>query len=166
MKTTTKLLIGAAAISATVGIVFATPIINLAAGIVGAGNSPTSLNAHGVAKQTNGDYFNAYFETEGPSSITTTMAGYTEGGQNGWHSHPGFVINTLKAGSIQWYNANCDLTVYYAGDSWVEGSQIHYLRVLGATPVQFVTTYVVGEGMPNRIDQPAPPCAAAAGIDH
>jgi len=60
MKTTTKVLLGAVAASAAVEIVFATPIINLAAGVVGAGNSSVSLSAHGVAKQTNGDYFNAY----------------------------------------------------------------------------------------------------------
>jgi hypothetical protein len=31
---------------------------------------------------------------------------------------------------------------------------------------QFVTTFIVAEGQPNKIDQPAPTCAAALGLDH
>jgi hypothetical protein len=75
------------------------------------------------------------------------------------------VIVTLTKGSIQWYDANCRLTIYNAGDSWMEGSQVHYLRVLGTSAIQFVTTFIVAQGQANRTDQPAPACAAALGLD-
>lgn len=93
------------------------------------------------------------------------MVDYTAGGQNGWHTHPGMVIVTLTKGSIEWYDGNCKLTLYNAGDSWMEGSQLHYFRVLGTSATQFVATFIVAQGQANRIDQPAPPCAAALGLD-
>ena len=111
------------------------------------------------------DRFHVSLETEGPATITTTLVDYTAGVQNGWHTHPGMVIVTLTKGSIQWYDENCKLTIYNAGDSWMEGSQLHYLRVLGTTTTQFVTTLIVAQGQLNRVDQPAPPCAAALGLD-
>jgi quercetin dioxygenase-like cupin family protein len=164
MKTKTKILIGAAMATALAGLASATPQKGVAAGVLAAGTNADSIEVHGVAK-TSGDEFRVSLETEGPSSMTTTMVDYIAGGQNGWHSHPGMVIVTLTKGSIEWYDEKCRLTVYNAGDSWMEGSQLHFLRVLGTTQTQFVTTFIVAQGQPNRIDQPAPKCAAALGID-
>ena len=164
MNIRTKFLMGAVIVTALAGLADATPQKGLAAGVLGVGTNANSTEVHGSAK-TSGDRFHVSLETEGPSTITTTMADYVAGGQNGWHSHPGMVIVTLTKGSIEWYDENCQLTVHNAGDTWMEGSQVHYLRVLGTTQTQFVSTFIVAQGQANRIDQPAPACAAALGID-
>jgi len=164
MKIRTKFLMGAVIVTALAGLADATPQKGVAAGVIGAGTQADSIEVHGSANTT-GDRFHVSLETEGPSTITTTLVDYTAGGQNGWHSHPGMVIVTLTKGSIEWYDENCKLTIHNAGETWMEGSKIHYLRVLGTTTTQFVTTFIVAQGQPNRIDQHAPPCAAALGID-
>jgi hypothetical protein len=57
------------------------------------------------------------------------------------------------------------MTAYKAGDTWSEGSQVHYFKVIGTTGIQLVTTYIISKGSAPRIDQPAPGCAAALGLD-
>ena len=75
------------------------------------------------------------------------------------------MVVTLTAGAIQWYDAECKMTAYKAGDTWSEGSQVHYFKVIGTTGIQLVTTYIISKGSAPRIDQPAPGCAAALGLD-
>jgi quercetin dioxygenase-like cupin family protein len=165
MKGKSKILLGASVVvAALAGFAYATPQKGLAGGVVGAGIQKNSVEVHGSAITT-GEGFHVSLETEGPATITTTLTDYTAGGQNGWHSHPGMVIVTLTKGSIEWYDAECNLTVHNAGDTWMEGSQVHYLRVLGTVTTQFVSTFIVAEGQPNRIDEQAPPCAHALGLD-
>ena len=160
-----KLLVAAAIASTLTGFAFATPQKKVIAPVLGIGTNANDIEVHGAAQTSDGRSFRVSLETEGPTSITTNLGAYAAGGQNGWHSHPGMVIVTLTKGSIQWYDANCKLTVYEAGDSWMEGSQVHYLRVVGPSAVQFVTTFIVAQGQANRIDQAAPACAAALGLN-
>jgi quercetin dioxygenase-like cupin family protein len=166
MKTTkTKLLIGAAAIAITVvGIAFATPIVNLASPLLSVGHHSADIFEGGTAVGENGQPFNAALETEGPATFSTQVAAFAVGGQNGWHSHPGLVAVTLTSGTITWYDENCNPTVYKAGDSWVEGSQIHAFRNTGTKNVQLVAWFITAKGEPLRTDQAAPACAAGLGL--
>ena len=165
MNAKLKTLVGVAIATTFVGLAFATPQKKVVAPILAVGTNANDIEVHGVAKNADGRTFRVSLETEGPTSITTSLGAYASGGQNGWHLHPGMVIVTLTKGSVQWYDANCKLTVYNAGDSWMEGSRTHYLRVLGASAAQFVTTFIVAEGQANRIDQAAPACAAALDLN-
>jgi|ERR1035437_10399940 quercetin dioxygenase-like cupin family protein len=161
MKTKTKLLIGAAAISSViVGLAWATPIFNLAAPVLATGNDNSNIEAHGVF----GD-FKANLTTEGPSTIFVQDVAFSPGGHTGWHSHPGVLTLALIAGTVEWYNGNCELTTYNAGDAWTEGSQLHYFRNVGTVNVHLMATYIIAEGAHPRIDRPAPACAAALGLD-
>jgi quercetin dioxygenase-like cupin family protein len=166
MKTTkTKLLIGVAAIAITVvGIAFATPIVNLVSPLLSVGHQRTDIFEVGTAVEKNGQPFRAVLETDGASSFSTQEAAYGVGGQNGWHSHPGIVAVTILSGTIQWYDENCNPTVYKAGDSWVEGSQIHAFRNIGNKNVQLMAWFVTAKDQPLRIDQAAPACAAGLGL--
>jgi quercetin dioxygenase-like cupin family protein len=83
----------------------------------------------------NGQWFEVRLKSEGPSTISNQDVAYSAGGHNGWHSHPGLVAVTLVSGSIQWFNENCEETTYNAGDSWTEGSQLHYFCVLGTSSI-------------------------------
>jgi quercetin dioxygenase-like cupin family protein len=165
MKTKTKVIIGAAIATALAGLALATPIFNLASPVLATGNDNTWIDEHGAATAANGESFTASLTTQGPSTILIQDAAYSPGGHNGWHSHPGLVMVTLIAGSIQWFDANCKPTFYTAGDSWVEGGQVHYFRVVSTVNVHLMASFVIAQGEPPRTDQPAPACAAALGLD-
>ena len=165
MKIRSKLVIGAAVAGCVVGgLAWGTPIVNLASPILATGNQNADIETHGRF-QTNSGEFRTSLETEGPSSILIQDAAYALGGVNGWHSHPGLVAVTMITGTIQWYDEDCRMTTYKAGDSWTEGSQVHYFRVTGTTGIHLMATFIIAQGSTPRIDQPAPPCAAGLGLD-
>jgi quercetin dioxygenase-like cupin family protein len=165
MKLKSKYIIGAAILGSVIGgLAWATPIFNLASPILAAGDQNANIETHGEYA-TSGGKFKAFLKTEGPSSVLIQDAAYSEGGYNGWHSHPGLVAVTLLTGSIDWYDANCKMTTYKAGDSWTEGSQVHYFKVTGTSSIHLMATFIIAQGLAPRIDQPAPSCAAALGLD-
>jgi quercetin dioxygenase-like cupin family protein len=164
MKTKIKLLIGAAAIVALIGVAFATPIVGLISPLLAVGKQNSDIHARGTALMSNGEHFKVELETEGPSTITIQDGAIAAGGHNGWHSHPGMVVVTLVSGSIEWYDENCVPTVYAAGDSWVEGSQPHAFRVIGTSSIHLMAFFIIAQGQAYRTDLPAPPCAAALGL--
>jgi quercetin dioxygenase-like cupin family protein len=164
MKTKTKLFIGAAAIVAGAGLALATPIVGLVSPLLSVGTQNADLQARGAARTASGERFRVELETEGPSTLSTQAASIAAGGHNGWHSHPGMVVVTVISGSITWYDENCVATDYKAGDSWVEGSQIHAFRVTSSTAVQLMAWFVTAQGQALRTDQPAPACAAGLGL--
>jgi quercetin dioxygenase-like cupin family protein len=164
MKRKTKVVIGVAG-TIIAGLVAATPLINLTSPVVAAGNVSKVLNVHGVAKDLNDkNYFNVFLTTQGPATISSQVASFKPGGENGWHSHPGLVTVTLTQGSIVWYNSNCEATTYNAGDAWAEGSSVHMFRVLGNAAVLIYATFITAQDEPLRTDEPEPPCAAAMGL--
>ena len=165
MKTKAKILIGCAAIAALTGLAVATPILDLTSPLLSAGKQNSDIHEIGTFRLNSGDEFRAVIRTYGPSTISVQEGAYTPGGHNGWHSHPGLVAVTLISGTIQWYNENCEATIYKAGDAWVEGSQHHYFRNIGTTNAQLSAVYITAQGQALRIDQAAPPCAAALGLD-
>jgi quercetin dioxygenase-like cupin family protein len=165
MKTRTKLVIGAAAIGSTlVGLAFATPIVGLATPLFSVGQHAADIKTHGVAATPSGESFEVRLSTDGPSTMSIQDNAISAGGHNGWHSHPGMVAVTLISGSIQWFEENCVETDYNAGDSWTEGSQLHYFRVVGATGIHATAFFITAQGQALRTDEPAPACAAALGL--
>jgi quercetin dioxygenase-like cupin family protein len=164
MKNKTKVLMSAAALAATIGFAYATPIVNLASPLFSAGQHPSDIHTHGAGKTPGGEWFEVKLNSEGPSTISTQDAAYSTGGHNGWHSHPGIVAVTLVSGSIQWFNEDCKQTDYNAGDSWTEGSQLHYFRVVGTASIHLTAFYITAQGAALRTDELAPACAAALGL--
>jgi quercetin dioxygenase-like cupin family protein len=166
MKTRIKAIIGTATIAAAiVGLAYATPIVNLASPLFSVGQHPSDIKTRGVGKTPSGERFEVKLSSEGPSTMSNQDAAYGPGGHNGWHSHPGMVAVTIISGAIQWFNEDCEETDYKAGDSWTEGSQLHYFRVVGATGLHATAFFITAQGAALRTDEPAPPCAAALGLD-
>jgi quercetin dioxygenase-like cupin family protein len=166
MNTKTKLLIGATAIGgAIVSLAYATPIVGLTSPLLAVGAHLANMKTSGSGTTLVGHPFAVSLETDGPASISTQDAAYTVAGVNGWHSHPGMVIVTLISGSIEWFDENCVKTVYQAGDSWTEGSKLHYFRVIGPTGIHLNATFITAHQAPLRTDESAPACAAALGLD-
>jgi quercetin dioxygenase-like cupin family protein len=158
------------------GIAFATPIVGLLTSVILAnGNSTTSdiLVRSRVALppapgQEPGDDDNEWsgiILLHGPTNVQVQSFSYDVNGHTGWHSHPGMLVLTVVNGTIEWYDSNCNKTVYNTGDSFTENTGTHYFRNVGAGPMQGMVTYLLAKGQPRRIDQAAPPCAAALGIN-
>jgi quercetin dioxygenase-like cupin family protein len=163
MKIKTKVIIGVTAIGSVIGgLAWATPIFNLTSPILATGNQDADIESRAEFEPSE---FKAFLKTEGPSTILIQDAAYSPGGHNGWHSHPGVIAVTLITGSIDWFDGDCKMTTYKAGDSWVEGSQTHYFRLTGATGIHLMATYIIAKGSTPRIDQPAPGCAASLGLN-
>jgi len=111
------------------------------------------------------DHWTAKLVTSGPSNFIVQDVVYIPGGHTGWHSHPGILLSSVISGSIEWYDSDCEKHVYNPGDSLTESTQTHYVRNVGTENAHFMVTYVIAKGQPRRIDQPAPSCAAALGLD-
>jgi quercetin dioxygenase-like cupin family protein len=124
---------------------------------------PPVVNGNGEQED---NQWTAKLYTSGPSNIIVQDVVYAPGGHTGWHSHPGILLSSVISGSIEWYDSQCVKHVYNPGDSLTESTQTHYVRnVDTVNNAHFMVTYVIAKAQPRRIDQPAPACAAALGLD-
>ena len=146
------------------GLAWATPVFNLASPVLATGTHNSDIETHGRFETSNGE-FRVSLRTEGPSTVVMQDAAFSPGGHNGWHSHAGMVAVTLVAGSIDWYDEDCKKTSYKAGDTWTEGSQVHYFKSTSPVNLHLFSTFTIAQGSALRIDEPAPGCAAALGLD-
>jgi quercetin dioxygenase-like cupin family protein len=130
-------------------------------------NAQVELGTPGAPepKDPEDDDWSANFSTSGASDFTALQLGYAPGGHSGWHSTSGIVLTTVVSGSIEWYDEKCVLHVYNAGDSFTEDTRSHYLRNVGTVNAQYTSTFIVPHGHALRIDEPAPECAAALGLE-
>jgi quercetin dioxygenase-like cupin family protein len=175
MNIWTRILIGTVAIACcSVGIVLATPIVGLNfANILATGTINTEVLDRakvelppvvGQEKEEDDDW-NVKLTTSGPSNFIVQDVSYFPGGHTGWHSHPGILLITVTEGSIEWYDSNCEKTVYNVGDSLTENTHTHYFRNVGSVNARVMVAYILAKGQPRRIDQPAPACAVALGLN-
>jgi quercetin dioxygenase-like cupin family protein len=173
MNTKTRLSIGAGVIPCIVAVALATPIVGLNFGtILSSGTVNTEVSQHvrvalpvTTGEEQEDSQWTARLFTSGPSNFIVQDVSYAPNGHTGWHSHPGILLVSVIEGSIEWYDANCQRTVYNVGNSLTESTATHYVRNVGSVNAHFMVTYILANGQPRRIDQPAPPCAAALGLD-
>jgi hypothetical protein len=111
MKAKTKALVAITAIASTVGLAFATPIVNLISPLLSSGTHDGDIETRGHYALPDGGWFKVRLKTDGPSTIATQVAAYGVGGVNGWHAHAGMVLVTITSGTIQWFNENCEPTI-------------------------------------------------------
>jgi hypothetical protein len=141
-----------------VGVALATPGV----GIIGApvharGTNAELLNIHSEA--------GIKLKTKSSVDFVTQQITIAAGGTTGWHSHPGPVLVTVKAGALTLVYANdptCAGHTYRAGESFVDrgDENVHTALNLGTTPVELWATYLVpgAAGAPFRLDVPDPGC--------
>lgn len=168
-----KMKLRLATISAAVviaGVALATPTVGLIYNtilVTGTANNELHAHAHVAVPGSDDEGFSAALETEGASNFVVQDAIFSPGGTTGWHSHPGVLLLSLTgdSGPIDWYDAHCVKHVYQPGDSWTEGTRLHDVVNSSSLNAHLVVTYVIAKGMNKRTDQPAPPCAAALGLN-
>ena len=140
------------------GVALATPGVGVISAPVHArGTNADDLNIHSKA--------GIKLKTKNPLDFVTQQITIAPGGTTGWHSHPGPVLVTVKAGALKLVYANdpsCDGRVYKAGESFVDrgDENVHTALSVGPVPVELWATYLVpgAPGVPFRLDAPDPGC--------
>jgi hypothetical protein len=138
------------------GIALATPGIDvLGFPPVARGTHAEPLNVHSKA--------GVKLQTKSSVDFVTQQIVIGPGGSTGWHSHPGPVLVTVKAGALTLVYADdaaCLGRTYGAGESFVDRGDetVHNAFNLGAVNLEFWATYLVpgDPGTPARIDAPDP----------
>ena len=155
-------------------IVRATPTVGVIASVLSSGTFNDEIMTHarvplpppsGVTSDDDPNEWIANLYTNGATSFQVVDVIVAPGGYTGWHHHPALLLNSMISGSVEWYDAQCNRHVYNPGDAWTENTAIHDVRNVGTTNAHFMITYVIANGQPRRIDEPAPACAAALGLE-
>jgi quercetin dioxygenase-like cupin family protein len=147
-----SMVIAIAAIVVATSVALATsPIGQTASNLVtGTLTSITAVNTDRIKLQTKGDVDVAMF--------TVT---YDPSGTSGWHTHPGFIVVTVKSGSVL-RQIGCAAPIQYnAGDTFVESDEQPAGRVSNASasdPAVLQATQLVPHGSPRRVDADEPSC--------
>jgi hypothetical protein len=147
-----------AAVSLIGGTALATPGIGVISAPVHArGTNADELNIHSKA--------GIKLKTKSSLDFVTQTITIAPGGTTGWHSHPGPVLVTVKAGALKLVYANdatCEGRTYTAGQSFVDrgDENVHTALSVGTVPVELWATYLVpgAPGAAFRLDAPDPGC--------
>jgi hypothetical protein len=148
----------AAGFVAVVGTALATPGVGIIAAPV---HARGTVDHSQIVNSKSG----VHLKTKGSVDFATQQIRIAEGGSTGWHSHPGPVLVTVKAGALRLIYADdesCLGTVYEAGDSFIDRGDaiVHIARNVSlVNEVELWATYLVpgDPGTPFRIDAtPAP----------
>ncbi len=82
------------------------------------------------------------------------------GGHTGWHSHPGPVVVLIKSGQMSFYEEDCTLRTYSAGQSFIDKGQGHVHIARNESQSEnlelWATYFDVPPGGAFRIDVPNP----------
>jgi quercetin dioxygenase-like cupin family protein len=118
--------------------------------LLGTLTSITDVNTDRIKLQTKGDV-DVY-------SFTVT---YDPSGTSGWHTHPGFVLVTVKSGAVL-RQIGCATPIQYTvGDTFVESDEQPAGRVSNASSSDSAVlqvTQVVPHGSPRRVEAPDQGC--------
>ena len=108
------------------------------------------------------DKWDLMLKSKGQTDIRVSRVTFArDGGQSGWHSHPGPNLLYVVSGSVTEYDGSdpvCAFKTYKAGDSFGDngGSAVHFVINSGSVPavVMAVAMYPAGAGTRTDRDQP------------
>lgn len=130
---------------------------------IATGTIAENINQHVQAnKNQDGsvDPWQIHLGAQGASDVRVLRADVAAGGHSGWHSHPGVVIGTVKSGSVDLYDANCQKRTVTAGGVFLESDRVHGLITTpGTGAAELWLTFLTKHNAPRRIDEAAPGCA-------
>jgi hypothetical protein len=157
MRRTQKLVLGAfVLLPLLAGVALATPGIGIISAPVWArGTHAEELNVHSKA--------GVKLQTKSPVDFVTQQIRIAPGGSTGWHSHPGPVLVTVKAGALTIVYASdpdCVGRTYGVGESFVDRGDENVHNAFNRTNVELElwATYLVpgAAGSPARLDEADP----------
>jgi quercetin dioxygenase-like cupin family protein len=121
-------------------------------------------NVDGDDNAQHGNHWQVKLATSGVSNFYVQDATIAPGGYTGWHTHPGVLLVTVAAGSVDWYDANCGLHHYNTGDSFTENNEPHDVVNSGTENARLLGAYITKQGAARRAESDAPACAVALGL--
>lgn len=141
------------------GTALATGAVGFTSQLLAQGTTAGSVNfrthSHGHPRQ------KIEFRTKGAVIFRTAQNTIVPGGSSGWHSHPGIVLVTVKAGTVTFYDEDCSSNVYPTGASFVEreGDGPGLARNEGTVEAVVVATFIEFPGTTAfRVDEANPGC--------
>jgi quercetin dioxygenase-like cupin family protein len=82
------------------------------------------------------------------------------GGYSGWHSHPGYGIVAVRAGTVAIYDGDdptCTPRYVSAGEVFTEEpGHVHFVLNEGTVAYEAYATFILPVGVPSRTDAPSP----------
>ncbi len=107
------------------------------------------------------DVWQARLKTQGESRLFVQSNVWQPGGSTGWHTHPGFSLITVTAGTLRVYDGDdpaCAPEEFTIGEGFVDpgGDHAHVIRNEGAVEARTTTVQLIPEGADRRIDAPNP----------
>ena len=82
------------------------------------------------------------------------------GGYSGWHSHPGYGIVAVRAGTVAIYDGDdptCTPRYVSAGEVFTEEpGHVHFVRNEGTVAYEAYATFILPVGVPSRTDAASP----------
>jgi quercetin dioxygenase-like cupin family protein len=147
-------------VAATVGVAVAGTFAAVALGTGALGFTSTPLVTANFNDTIHLNSDRIKFQTKDPTVVRVAAITFDAGGTSGWHHHPGFVIVTVKTGSVTVWKSDCSQRTYGAGSAFIETGDEPGLVTSTSGETGYVT-YVVPNVSPLvfRIDDPAPACA-------
>lgn len=124
--------------------------------------APGALHSEAAGEARDGSKWHLQLKTEGaPSDFVVQDVALAPGGYSGWHSHPGPVLITVKAGTASWYDADCVLHTYTAGMAFIEDAGAnHFVRNESAIEnLRLINTFIIPTGVGTRVEEAPPPCS-------
>lgn len=106
----------------------------------------------------------AEIQTHGATDFYMHHLTLAPGGYSGWHTHPGILIGTVTAGSIDFYDENCQKKTVNTGDVYFESGTVHGIHNAGSVNADIWLSYFIKHDMPRRQDAAAPACAVTTPI--
>jgi hypothetical protein len=107
------------------------------------------------------DLWQARLKTQGQSRLFVQSNVWQPGGSTGWHTHPGFSLIVVTAGTVTIYDGDdpaCTPHEYTVGQGFVDpgGDHSHVIRNEGSVEARTTTVQLIREGAARRIDMPNP----------
>ena len=100
------------------------------------------------------------FQTKDPTVVRVSTVVFGAGGYSGWHHHPGFLIVSVKSGSVTVWGSDCSQKTYGAGSAFVESGDDPGQVTSAGGATNYVTAVVPNVNpLVFRIEDPAPACA-------
>jgi quercetin dioxygenase-like cupin family protein len=132
--------------------------------ILATGVADKSLDQDFTVTNAAGDEWELQLSTSSPSNFYVQDTVVAPAGYSGWHHHPGVLLITVKEGSVDWYDGNCNKTTYTAGQSFTESNELHDLVNPGYVNARLFIAYITMKGEPRRIENDQPVCAQSLGL--
>lgn len=137
----------------------ATPSTSTSTVLAQATVTPIDVTAHN--RTATGTRWRTELETRGMTDGYVVDNKFQPDQSTGWHSHPGPSLIFVVSGSVTNYvsgESGCDGVTYGAGTSFVDagGTDVHMLRDDATVPAETIAIQFIPNGLPRRIDQPAP----------